>query len=85
MKWKDYLASAGGYANNRKLQGTRIIRVHSGNWVKPTDNIKLNPGDIIFIPDKEERYFWADFKDFILVASQLITIVLAYTTIKERI
>lgn len=85
MKWKDYLNAAGGYANNRKLQGTRIIRVHSGNWIKPTDNIKLNPGDIIFIPDKEERYFWADFKDVILVASQLITIILAYTTIKERI
>jgi protein involved in polysaccharide export with SLBB domain len=80
LKWKDYLAAAGGYANNHKVQGTRIIRVHSGNWIKPTDNVQLNPGDVIFVPDKEERYLWDDIKTVILLTSQLLTILIAVRT-----
>jgi protein involved in polysaccharide export with SLBB domain len=80
LKWKDYLESAGGYANNRKSQGTRIIRVHSGNWIKPTDKVQINPGDIIFVPDKEERYLWDDIKDVVLFTSQILTILIALRT-----
>ncbi|MBM4399180.1 MAG: SLBB domain-containing protein, partial [Candidatus Cloacimonetes bacterium] len=81
--WKDYLQAAGGYTNNRKLEGTRIIRVHSGNWIKPTKNIILNPGDIIFVPDKEERYIWTDIKEVLLVASQIMTILIALNTLNK--
>lgn len=80
LKWKDYIASAGGYANNRKTQGIRIIRVNSGNWVKPSDKISINAGDIIFIPDKEERYTWDYVKEGLLLASQLLTIIIAIRT-----
>jgi protein involved in polysaccharide export with SLBB domain len=80
LKWKDYLAAAGGFANNRKVQGTRIIRVHSGNWIKPTDKMQLNPGDVIFVPDKEEHYLWDDIKTVILLTSQLLTILIAVRT-----
>lgn len=82
MTWKEYLSLAGGYANNRKVQGIRIIRYSSGNWVKPTDKIQLYPGDAIFVPDKEERYLWDDIKDAILVTSQVLTILIALKTIK---
>jgi protein involved in polysaccharide export with SLBB domain len=80
MKWKDYLASAGGFANNRKAQGTRIIRVHSGNWIKPSNQIQINAGDIIFVPDKEETYTWDYVKEVILLASQVLTIIIALKT-----
>jgi len=80
MTWKEYLVVAGGYANNRKIQGIRIIRYGSGNWVKPTDKIQLNPGDAIFVPDKQERYLWDDIKDAILITSQLLTILIALRT-----
>jgi protein involved in polysaccharide export with SLBB domain len=80
MKWKDYLASAGGFANNRKSQGTRIIRVNSGNWVKPTDKIQINPGDVIFVPEKEERYLWDNIREIILITSQLLTVLVAVRT-----
>jgi len=80
MKWKDYLAQAGGFANNRKAQGIRIIRVSSGNWIKPTNNIQINPGDVIFVPDKEERYTWDYIKEAILITSQLLTVLIAIRT-----
>lgn len=80
LTWKEYLKLAGGYANNRKVQGARIIRVHSGNWIKPTNKIQINPGDIIFIPDKEERYTWDYVKEAILIVSQMLTILIAVRT-----
>ncbi|MFO7660895.1 MAG: hypothetical protein R6V77_08275, partial [Candidatus Cloacimonadaceae bacterium] len=80
MKWKDYLQLAGGYANNRKSQGTRIIRTRSGNWIKPTNKVQINPGDVIFVPDKEERYTWDYVKEAILIASQLLTVLIAIRT-----
>ncbi len=82
MKWKDYLTAAGGYASNSKSQGTRVIRAKSGNWVKPSDKIQINTGDIIFVPDKEERYTWDTIKEGILVTSQVLTILLALWTFR---
>jgi len=79
-KWKDYLQAAGGYANNRKLQGTRIIRTQSGNWIKPTNKIQIASGDVIFVPDKEEIYAWDHVKNAILLASQVLTIIVAIRT-----
>ncbi len=80
LKWKDYLNAAGGFANNRKAQGTRIIRVHSGNWVKPTDKVAIHPGDIIFVPDKEERYTWDYVKEALTILTQVLTVVVALRT-----
>jgi protein involved in polysaccharide export with SLBB domain len=77
MTWKEYIAAAGGYTNNRKFMGVRIIRAYSGNWVKPTDEIILRPGDTIFISEKEEVTVWAEIKDVLLMASQVVTIILA--------
>lgn len=73
-KWRDYIASAGGFTNNRKTGSIRIIRASSGNWVKATDKIELRSGDIIFVPEKTDRDFWVDVKDIFLVVSQLVTI-----------
>jgi polysaccharide export outer membrane protein len=80
MTWKEYLQAAGGYANNRKIPGIRIIRYGSGNWVKPSNKLQLYPGDAIFVPDKEESYLWDDIKDAILITSQLLTILIALRT-----
>ncbi|HRY84840.1 MAG TPA: SLBB domain-containing protein, partial [Candidatus Cloacimonadota bacterium] len=72
--WKDYVKAAGGFTNNRRAGGIRIIRASSGNWVKATDKIELKSGDIIFIPEKTDRDVWVDVKDIFLVVSQLVTI-----------
>ncbi|HPS39626.1 MAG TPA: SLBB domain-containing protein [Candidatus Cloacimonadota bacterium] len=74
--WKYYIAKAGGFTNNRRSAGIRIIRHSSGNWVKPTKDLVLKPGDIIFVPEKTDREFWTDVKDIFLLATQVITIVI---------
>jgi protein involved in polysaccharide export with SLBB domain len=81
MNWTDYLTQSGGFANNYKPQGIRIIRYGSGNWVKPNKDLKINPGDAIFVPDKQERYVWDNIREAILVTSQVLTIFIALKSI----
>lgn len=74
--WKEYIADAGGFTNNRKARGIRIIRASSGNWVKASNKIELKSGDMIFVPEKTDRDVWVDVKDIFLIASQIVTIVI---------
>ena len=79
--WKYYIAASGGYTNNRKANGVRIIRDHAGNWVKPSKKLQLQPGDMIFVPEKTDRDTWTDVKDVALLASQILTIFLSLRAI----
>lgn len=79
--WKYYIDACGGYTNNRKLSGVRIIRDHSGNWVKPTKKVALRPGDMIFVAEQTDRDIWVDIKDVALLASQILTIFISLRAI----
>jgi polysaccharide biosynthesis/export protein len=76
-----YIAQAGGYTNNKRWDGVRIISRNSGNWVKPSKKGGVDPGDNIFVAEKNDRDFWTDFKDVVLIVSQLVTIYLGVRTI----
>lgn len=74
--WKYYIEQTGGYTNNRNTWGTRILRGDSGNWLKPSSKVVLRPGDTIFVPDKQDRNFWTDFRDILGVTASAITILI---------
>jgi len=82
--WQEYINDAGGYTNNRKFRGVRIIRSHSGNWVMPDRNIRINPGDIIFVAERTDRDIWLDIRDVVLLSSQLITILIGIRALTIR-
>ncbi len=74
--WKYYIEQTGVYTNNRNTWGTRILRGDSGNWLKPSSKVVLRPGDTIFVPDKQDRNFWTDFRDILGVTASAITILI---------
>lgn len=82
--WKYYVEACGGYTNNRKVGGVRIIRDHSGNWVKPSKKLALRPGDMVFVAESTDRDLWADIKDVALLASQIVTIFLSIRAITSN-
>jgi len=82
-KWEQYIADAGGYTNNRRLGGVRIIQSHSGNWIKPDKKININPGDIIFVAEQTDRDTWLDIKDIVLLTSQLVTILIGVSAMTK--
>jgi protein involved in polysaccharide export with SLBB domain len=79
--WKYYIEAAGGYTNNRRLGGVRVIRSASGNWVKPTKKLPINPGDMVFVAEQTDRDVWTDVKDVVGLAAQIITIIIGITAL----
>ncbi len=71
-----YIHQAGGYTNNKRWNGTRVISAASGNWVKPSKKMTLGPGDTIYVSEKDTYDTWTRFKDIMLITSQVITIFL---------
>jgi protein involved in polysaccharide export with SLBB domain len=81
--WKYYVDQTGGYTSNRNRFGTRILRANSGNWVKASSKVELRPGDMVFIPDRQDRHFWTDVKDIIGVTASAITILIGVNTLTK--
>jgi len=81
--WRYYIEQAGGYANNRNSLGIRLMRGGSGNWVKVRKNMDLNPGDMIFVPDKLDRSLWEDLKDIIGLTASAITILIGVQSLTK--
>ncbi len=74
---QDYVARAGGYAWNARKSRTTLIRARSGEWVRnPDRDTRLEPGDVLWVPEKSDYSFWAILRDGMLVASQAATVVL---------
>ncbi|MDP2173092.1 MAG: SLBB domain-containing protein [Candidatus Cloacimonadaceae bacterium] len=82
--WEYYISSAGGFTNNRRYSGTRIIRAASGNWVKPAKKLVINPGDNIFVAEKTDRDAWLDIKDVFLLTSQFLTIIISVLALTAK-
>jgi protein involved in polysaccharide export with SLBB domain len=79
--WSYYIEAAGGYTNNKRWQGTRIISFDSGNWLKPDKDVPINPGDTVFVAEKTDRDLWTDVKDVLIIVSELVTIFLGVRAI----
>ena len=76
-----YLDMAGGVSSNADKSEIRIIRAATGLWEEPDDDTVVEPGDTIFVPDKPYVSRWDRFKDIVLIASQVATVILVFTRI----
>ncbi len=77
-----YIREAGGFSWNARKSRLRLIKAHSGVWVKLTNNTKIEKGDTIFVPEKTESELWVNIKDVLLVVSQIATIIVVIQTLR---
>lgn len=70
-----YLEQAGGFSWNADPRGVRVIKASTGVWVKPTNELVLEAGDTIFVPEKLPRDWWELFKEGLLITSQIATTI----------
>ena len=77
-----YIRRAGGLTYNARKSKIRVIKAATGTWIKPSKNTIINIGDTIFVPEKPERDYWEIYKDIILVATQMATIILLIRSFK---
>ncbi len=73
--YKYYINLAGGYAGSSIKSQTRLIRYRSSVWAKPK-GYAINAGDMIYVPEKQMRSSWDQFKDVFGVVAQAATIFL---------
>lgn len=76
----DYLRRAGGFAEKADRRKTRVIRAATGEWVSLNEAERIQTGDTVWVPEKRDRDYWAFFRDFIQVTTQIVTIYLVVDT-----
>ena len=73
---RDYLRLAGGPTRRANTGDMRITRAGSSATQFAGDVKRVEPGDFIWVPEKKDVNFWTVFRDVIIVAGQVATIVL---------
>ncbi len=71
-----YIREAGGLGLNAREVSVRVVRAATGQWVEPDADTVPDPGDTIIVPERTEVLWWDAFKDGLMVASQVATVVL---------
>jgi polysaccharide export outer membrane protein len=74
----DYIKLAGGYSGRARESGTRLTRAASGQTILLKDAGRIEPGDLIYVPEKNDTHFWMVVRDVIIVLGSVATIVLAF-------
>lgn len=79
----DYLKAAGGTNSGGWKNRTVIIKASNGSQLRCSSNVKIDPGDLIFVPSKPETTNWERFKDVVSVTAQLATLALVIQNVSK--
>lgn len=74
----DYIDLAGGYGWRAVKGDVRVIKSNTKEWIEADDVDKLEPGDVIWVPeDTPAPKFWNIFTTSLTVLGQVATVVAA--------
>jgi protein involved in polysaccharide export with SLBB domain len=74
QNYKYYIEKAGGYKSIAKKRDVVIIKAFGQQWDDADEDIMIEDGDVIFIPEKEPIDGWQLFKDILSITGQLAAI-----------
>ena len=60
-----------------------MIKAGTGVWEKPGSSTVIEPGDAVFVPQREPVDYWALAKDIIGVTAQVATVVLLLVSVSQ--
>jgi protein involved in polysaccharide export with SLBB domain len=72
----DYIRLAGGMTGRAWRGHVRVTRAGSNQTLALEEARSIQPGDFIWVPEKKDVSFWAVFKDVILVAGSVATVII---------
>lgn len=79
-----YIAQAGG-KNSAGWKGrTVVLKARNGSQLRYTRKLSIDPGDVLFVPQRPRTTGWERIKDVIQVAAQAATIVLVLDTATKK-
>ena len=71
--WEYYVDNAGGFDSKSYKKNAKIFKKDKGAWVMASSAESVEPGDIIMVPPLPDDYYWNRFKDFVTMASGLLS------------
>jgi protein involved in polysaccharide export with SLBB domain len=74
---EEYVKLAGGYSDRAVPHKVRVKRAVTGQTMLAHDVSSLQPGDMIWVPERGDPQTWQNFQAVLLVATQVATIILA--------
>jgi polysaccharide export outer membrane protein len=74
---EEYVKLAGGYSDRAVPHKVRVKRAVTGQTMLAHDVSSLQPGDMIWVPERGDPQTWQNFQSVLLVATQVATIILA--------
>ncbi|MHB8339131.1 MAG: SLBB domain-containing protein, partial [Ignavibacteriaceae bacterium] len=78
----DYIKLAGGFGWRAVKGDVRVVRSNSGEWVNEGDVVSLNPGDVIWVPEKTPApKFWDVFTISLQIVGEVAAIIAATVAI----
>jgi protein involved in polysaccharide export with SLBB domain len=79
---EEYVHQAGGYTNRAWKSKVRVSRSVTGQTLQAKDVKALDPGDLVWVPERPDRGVWYHTTVILTVLAQLATVVIAVSTIK---
>ena len=77
---RDYVAAAGGVSERARTGNTRIIRHQTGERVKSGRGTRIDPGDLVWVPERADRDWWRITRETSAFLAQLAAIYLVIDT-----
>lgn len=73
----DYVQLAGGFSERANRGKVRIKRAVSGQTILAKDVASLEPGDLVWVPERGESTSWQNLQTTLLVLAQIATVIVA--------
>jgi protein involved in polysaccharide export with SLBB domain len=74
----DYIRLAGGYSGRARRSAVRLTRAATGQTIPLRDAGRVEPGDLIFVPEKNDINLWSVIRDVLVAGGAVATTVIAF-------
>lgn len=79
--YKFYIDKAGGFAKKAKKGDIKIIKSATKQWLDADEDVDIQDGDVIFVPEKEPVDGWRIFRETLATVGQIVGIAASVVTI----
>ena len=73
----EYVRLTGGFSNRASRGQVRITRAVTGQTILARDISTLEPGDLVWVPERGETANWQNLQSILLVLAQIATVIIA--------
>jgi len=84
IRARDYVELAGGFTSDANRSGLRIVKSQSGSRLRASRSIRIEPGDMVWVPRRPDRDWWEITKEVLSVVGQVATIYLVIDNISTQ-